>query len=56
MANKSKHNGSHPKHRKKVKYSEEQLQKMMERATIKVSEINNEDFSTGNGKEETGND
>lgn len=53
MENKNKYNGSHPKHRKRVKYSEEQLQNMMERATIKVSEITNKD-NEGNGTEETG--
>lgn len=45
MASKSKHDGS-LKHRKKVKYSEEQLQKMMERATIKVTDINNDSNGT----------
>lgn len=55
MTSKSKQHGS-PKHRKRVKYSEEQLQKMMERATIKVSEINNEDNNKGNGTEEARND
>lgn len=54
MASKSKRHGS-PKTHRRVKYSEKQLEEMIERATIKVSEITNKD-NDGNGTEETGSD